>query len=661
MDTLAKYEPTTAARLPQLPAPIVIVGAGPVGIRAAQELHRRHPDTSIVIYGDEPTEPYNRVRLSSFLGGELDWQSLTRDLQLPVHPAIEKRYGCAVTAIDREQHCIRDASGYTQPYSRLILATGSRPHIPEIPGIKLGGVYAFRDERDAHALLARRVRSRRTIVLGGGLLGLEAARAMQRFNTEVCVIEHYSRLMMRQLDEDAAAYLERSVRALGIEVILGDSVKQILGERTVTGVLLRSDRQIDCDTILVATGIVPNVAIARAAGIHVNRGVRVNDALQTSDPAIYAVGECAEHRGLVYGLVAPGLEQAAVAAHTATGGIASYTGSTLTTRLKVVNLPVFSMGLVSTEAIPDFSRTITYRTKTIYRKLVSHRGRLIGAIVIGDCPELNRLQEAITHRRRVWLWQLVRFVHTGLLWPEEELGSVAAWPATATVCNCIGVTRGELGRAVADGCATAEALAARTGASTVCGSCRPLLAELAGSAAPAEPARGWRTLIGTSGIATLAALAFALFVLIPYAASAQIAWQWDVLWRDSFWKQVSGFTVLGLTLLLLVMSLRKRIRRFTWIDFPLWRVAHVVLGTLTLVGLTVHTGGRLGSNLNFMLMASFLIAIMVGAAAGGVIALEHRMGSGTVRLRRRWVWTHILIAWPIPVLLGFHVLKSYYF
>jgi len=644
-----------------MPAPVVIVGAGPVGIRTAQEVHRRQPGTPIVIYGDEPTEPYNRVRLSGFLIGELDWQALTSDLRLPVCPEITTRYGCAVTAIDREQRCVRDATGFTQPYSKLILATGSRPHIPDIPGIRLPGVYAFRDARDAQTLLARRVRSRRTVILGGGLLGLEAARAMQRFNTEVCVVEHYSRLMMRQLDDDAAGYLERNVRALGIDVILGDGVRSVLGGNTVSGIQLRSGREIPCDTLIVATGIAPNVELARTAGIHVNRGVRVNDSLQTSDPEIYAVGECAEHRDIVYGLVAPGLEQAAVAAHTVAGGNATYAGSTLATRLKVVGLPVFSMGFVTPETTPDFSSAMTYRSKTVYRKLVTRRGRLIGAVVIGDCPELSRLQEAVTHRRRVWLWQIVRFVHTGLLWPEEELGSVAAWPATATVCNCTGVTCGVLRQAVAEGCATPEALAARTGASTVCGSCRPLLAELAGSSAPPEPARGWKVLAGTSGFAGIATLILALVVLVPYAATVQVPWQWDMLWRESLWKQVSGFTVLGLTVLLLVMSLRKRIRRFTLGDFPLWRLAHVLLGVLTLVGLAVHTGGRMGSNLNFLLMAAFLTAITVGAVAGGVIAFEHRLGAGVAKLRRSWLWTHILITWPIPVLLGFHVFKSYYF
>jgi len=255
----------------------------------------------------------------------------------------------------------------------------------------------------------------------------------------------------------------------------------------------------------------------------------------------------------------------------------------------------------------------------------------------------------------------LRFARIGSLWPEEELGSVVAWPAAAAVCNCTGVTRGELSSALAEGCATVEALAARTGASTVCGSCRPLLAELAGSTAAAAPVRGWKWLLGAGGVAAPAAIALALVILVPYAASVQAPWQWDVLWRESFWKQVSGFTVLGLSAVLLAMSLRKRVPRVKLGDFSLWRVAHAVLGALTLIGLAVHTGGRLGSNLNLVLISTFLGVVALGAVAGGVIALEHRLGAGAARLRRSWLWTHILIAWPIPVLLAFHVFKTYYF
>jgi len=630
-------------------------------MRMAQELARRNPGAPVVLYGEEASEPYNRVRLSSFLIGELSWQALTRDSTLPPGANIVARYGCRVTAIDRANRCVRDVTGHVQPYSSLVLATGSRPYVPEIPGIKLPGVYTFRDVRDAHRLLARRVRSRRTVVLGGGLLGLEAARAMQRFHTEVCVVEHFTRLMMRQLDEGAARELLAHVAALGIEVVLGDGVKRVVGDTAVTGIQLRSDRVVECDTLLVATGILPNTELALAAGLPIGRGIRVNDRMQTSDPDIYAVGECAEHRNRVYGIVAPGLEQATVAAHVIAGGRTRYSGSTVATRLKVVNLPVFSMGRVTEEETPNFARTWVWLDGGKYLKLVTLRGQLIGAVAVGECPDLNRLQEAVMRQRRVWPWQLLRFARIGSLWPEEELGSVVAWPAAAAVCNCTGVTRGELSSALAEGCATVEALAARTGASTVCGSCRPLLAELAGSTAAAAPVRGWKWLLGAGGVAAPAAIALALVILVPYAASVQAPWQWDVLWRESFWKQVSGFTVLGLSAVLLAMSLRKRVPRVKLGDFSLWRVAHAVLGALTLIGLAVHTGGRLGSNLNLVLISTFLGVVALGAVAGGVIALEHRLGAGAARLRRSWLWTHILIAWPIPVLLAFHVFKTYYF
>jgi nitrite reductase (NADH) large subunit len=290
--------------------PVVIVGAGPVGIKTAQELHRRRTDVPIVIYGDEPSEPYNRVRLSGLLSGELTWQALTRDLALPQTRNVEARLGCAVVSIDRECRTVCDAAGYVQPYSNVVVATGSRPHVPRIPGMSLPGVYTFRDARDVQQLIARRVRTRRTIVLGGGLLGLEAARAMQRFNTHVHVVEHFTRLMMRQLDEAGARLLLEHVQGLGIDVILGDSAVRVLGGDRVSGLALRSGATLECDTIIVATGIQPNIELARAAGLHVGRGIRVNDRMQSSDPLIYAVGECAEHRDRVYGIVAPGLEQA---------------------------------------------------------------------------------------------------------------------------------------------------------------------------------------------------------------------------------------------------------------------------------------------------------------------------------------------------------------
>ena len=659
MAALLKAEPITET----LPEPVIIVGAGPVGVRAAQELRRRSPRLPLVIFGAEAWHPYNRVRLSSALAGEVSWASVSREVILPQDALTTAHFGCAVVAIERQHRRIRDALGRAHPYAALILATGSMPHVPDIPGTGLAGVYTFRDMNDAQRLLARRVRSRRTVVLGGGLLGLEAARAMRRFNTEVWVVEHCDRLMPRQLDAGAAEALIKHVRCAGIRVVLADGARAIVGEGRVEGVRLRSGETLACDTVVIATGIVPNTRLARQAGLAVGRGIRVDDQLRTSDPHIYAIGECAEHRGQVYGLVAPGLEQAAVVAHVITGGDARYVGSVTATRLKVLRIPVFSVGEAVGEPAFDAARHRVYAepARGVYRKVVVRSGRLVGAIAVGEWSELSRLQEAVQSRRRVWPWQLARFQRTGLLWSGETRHSVAQWPSSATVCNCTGVTRGRLEEALAAGCATVEELSARTGASTVCGSCRPLLAELIGGTGRPLPARGAKPLFVFSAIALTAALLLA-FWSMPYPETADLPWRWDQLWRDGFYKQVSGFVLLGFMAALAGLGLRKRLTGFRWGDFAAWRVAHAVLGVAALAALLVHTGGRMGDRLNLLLSACVVGATLAGAFAAGVIACDHTLVARAARrLREASLWIHILLLWPLPVLLVFHILKFYWY
>ncbi|MGH8729393.1 MAG: FAD-dependent oxidoreductase, partial [Burkholderiales bacterium] len=639
-------------------APAVIVGSGPAGVRAAKELRRHAPKLPIVLYGQEPWRPYNRVRLSAFLAGELSWEALSLDSKLPED--VEARFHCAVVAINPKFHFVWDSTGRRQVYSKLVLATGSHPHVPDISGIDQLGVYTFRDMTDAQLLLARRVRSRRTVVLGGGLLGLEAARAMQRFNTDVWIVEHSPILMSSQLDERASWHLQGRLQAMGINVVLGDSVKQVLSRGRLSGVRLRSGREIACDTLIVATGIRPNIELARKAGLKVGRGIRVNDGMRTSDPDIYAVGECAEHRERVYGIVAPALEQAAVAAHDIAGGAAGYRGSVFATRLKVLDVLVFGIGHVTQETVRDRARQCVFESTDIYRKVIVQRGRLIGAIAVGDWPDLNRVQEAVSKNRFAWPWQLWRFRVRGSLWPEAEETCVTRWSTTAVVCNCTGVTRGQLSNALAAGCKSVEALAANTGASTVCGSCRPLLAKLAGGSAPLAPIRAYRTLFGAAAMALVAALAFFLSPAVPYADSVEYPWQWDQLWRDNFLKQVSGYSLLALSVIALVVSLRKRVRAVRLGDFALWRVFHALVGIGILAALLIHTGGRLGSELNQLLLLCFMGLLVSGGIAGSLVAMEHRMGS-TQRLRKSLLWAHLYLFWPVPVLLSFHVLKGYYF
>lgn len=641
-------------------APLVIVGMGPVGLRLAQELLDRRFQRPLLLYGNEPWSPYDRVQLSAVLSGAVSRQAVATPLRFAEQQRVVERTNCPVVVIDRERQVLTDAQGQAQAYSELVLAVGSRPHVPHIPGILLPGVFTLRGLSDVERLLARSARSRRTVVLGGGLLGLEAARALQRGNTEVVVVEHTPRLMGGQLDEAAAEHLREHLLVLGISVQLANGVSRVLGRERVDGVLLRDGRMLRCDTIVLATGIRANVDLARKAGIRVGRGIQVDDRLRTSAPHTYAIGECAEHRGKLYGMVAPGFEQAAVLADRLCGGRARYRGSTSAARLKVVGKPVFSMGECGTEQAPAGSREWRYEDagNGAYRKLVLRRGRLIGAVAVGDWSELPRVQQLIADRRWLWPWQLRRFQRRGCLWRAADATTVAHWPAQTTVCNCTGVCRGALGQAIAAGCTTVEALSARTRAGSVCGTCRPLLAQLLGQELAPTPPAGRRSLGWAAALAALACLLFVLLPPVPAGDSVQDLWyRVGALWRDGFWKQVTGFTLLGLTVLGTVLSLRKRWPRFQWGTFGHWRALHGVLGALTLALVFVHTGVQSGEQLNALLLANFLAI----GALGGVAGLSAAR-TGTGQTARRWLnRAHLWLAWPLPVLLGFHILSVYYF
>jgi len=654
-------------------APIVIVGNGPVGSRAASELMRRVPGCSIVIYGEEPCESYDRVRLSSWLAGDIGVAELFQPLTRAFGTALEQRIGYRVVSIDRNARTITDSVGREQPFDRLVLATGSRAYVPPIPGVELDGVYTLRDMDDAIRLMSRRARSHRCVVIGGGLLGLEAARGMQPGNTRVTLIEHGDRLMGQQLDSDASLLLESNVRALGIEIMLRDGIEALIGIPRVTGVRLHSGRVIDCDTVVVATGIRSEIELARKAGLAFGRGITVDDHMTTSDPCIFAIGECAEHRGEVYGLVAPGFEQAAILAAQVAGEPVRYQGSVLATRLKVVGTSVFSIGPVGEAANPTDGRSLIHRDAVAqhYRKIVVRRHRLIGAIGIGDWTETVRLQTCIGQARRIYPWNVWRFKLTGRLWPEPHESEVAAWPASTTVCQCTGITRGRLGDAIACGALSVESLGRATGAGTVCGSCQPLLGQLIGAPTDVRAPRFGRTMTALGVLALSGVSLILLLRAIPYSRSVAdttllgttLPFRLDQLWRDGLLKQVSGFLMLGIAAVATLLSLRKRT---AWINrlgsFVGWRTLHVTLGALSVSALIVHTGMRLGHGLNLWLMLCFLSLLAVGGLASAAIGIEHRLSAPIARqARTQAIFWHILLIWPLPVLLVWHVLKSYWY
>ena len=644
---------------------IVVVGTGPVGMQFVQELADREVDLPIVVYGSEPVQPYNRVRLSDYLAGELYRDVLLIDESGSLDTNIEYRYNCAVEWIDKISQTVSDASGRIQRYSKLILATGSIPFIPMFGNRHYKGVYTFRTLSEADELLSRKFRTRHTVVIGGGLLGLETARAMQKYHTELTIIEHSKWLMAQQLDERGAAYLESFIRDLGINVILDDSVISVTGNGLVEGITLRSGINIPCDTLIIAAGVRSNVSLARDAGLICRKGIRVNNQLQTSETDIYAIGECAEYQDNVYGLVKPGFEQAAVLAECLAGGNAKYSGSINTTQLKVMTQSVFSAGRngFDEDSGSSVSEYVYEDNKAgLYRKIRVFGNRIIGSIAVGDWHEGALVNEAIQEKRKVWFWHLVRFRSTGNIWGNAEDIDVSTWPASATVCNCTGVTRGRLSNVVSNGCENVACLTKMTRAGSVCGSCKPLLAELLGEQVNVEPVRAWRGLLSLSAFTLTIAILFFFIWRVPYASSVQHEIRWDMLWRDSLFKQISGFAILGLIVIGLIVSLRKRIAKFTIGNYDLWRISHVVLGIAAMVTLIVHTGFRFGSELNLLLMMNFLLLAVAGANASTVVATEHHMVPSMAKKQRKfWNKVHLLSFWSLPVLLGFHVFKTYYF
>ena len=637
--------------------PTVIVGAGPVGQRLVRELRLHDATREIVIFGDEPWAPYDRVKLSSWLAGEsvvLPAHTLSDDVNLHM------QLGTRIAKIDRANRRLVDDAGKTWAYDKLVLATGSRAYIPPIPGTSLNGVYTFRNLADAQLLMARTVRSRSMVVIGGGLLGLETARALRRFNTQVTIIEQSARLMFHQLDQDSATVLRKHVESLGIRVIPGERVVSIDGYNAVHEVKLAGGGQIECDTVVIAAGITPNIELARDCGLDTRRGILVDDTLSTRDPHIHAIGECAEHRNTVYGLVSPGYEQAAVVAHVLSGKSADYQGSLAAASLKVIDTPVSSVGEVETEWS---RRELTWRDKKsgMIRKVMLDGNRLDAAMGVGEWDEFSRIREGVRTRRRIRPWRALRFILIGTLWSAEDEGAIADWPASAVVCNCKAVSRGELTRVVDHGCSDVDCLASETGASTVCGSCKPLLAKLLG-AVSIEPVRAFRVLTAAAFIAALATLVWYSPVVIPYTDTVQTSLRVDELWRNGLIKQISGFTLLGLSVLLGLVSLRKRVAWLSWGSFDGWRTVHVLTGVLTIAALVAHTGFRFGDNLNFWLMLVFTGLMLAGAAAAAVTGLQHILPLSLARRTRAFsIWSHVLLLWPLPALLGFHILKSYWY
>jgi nitrite reductase (NADH) large subunit len=364
--------------------PLIVIGNGMAAARLVDELGKSALGRyAIAVIGEEPRLAYNRVLLSALLAEEVGFS----DIELK--PArwwrdrgVTLRYGVRAIAIDPTAGRVTLADGTRLPFSKLVLATGSLPMRLPTPGMELPGVLTFRDIDDVNTIAASK--GARVVVIGGGLLGLEAAYGLAKARAQVTVVHLMDRLMERQLDARAAAMLKHAVEAKGITVRLEAQTARVLGKTRVEGVELSDGSVIAADAVVVAVGIRPSIELARAAGIEVNRGIVVDDHLETNVPGIHAIGECAEHRGSCYGLVEPGYEQAQVLARWLAGRDASYAGSVLATNLKVSGVNVFSAGdfLGATKGSDEI--VLSDPGVGVYKKLVVADDRLIGGVLFGD-------------------------------------------------------------------------------------------------------------------------------------------------------------------------------------------------------------------------------------------------------------------------------------
>lgn len=437
----------------------------------------------VVVIGEEPRPAYDRVHLTDLFAGRSEADLSLAPAAWYEENGIELHIADRVSAIDRDDCLVRTEAGVIAYFDRLVFATGSRPHIPAFPGVDLRGVFAVRTVADVQAISAYATNAARAAVIGGGLLGLESAHAVRRLGLDVHVVEASPGLLPRQLDVTGARLVRERMEALGVHVHTGRRIAAI-EESSHRGACphrvlrFQDGSTLSADLVIFAAGIRPRSELAAAAGLTLaaNGGIAVDDRLATSDPRIFAVGECAAHRGTTYGLAAPGYRMVDVLVNNLAGKDAVFEGARLSARLKLAGVEVAAIGLHDERATPGVAVHI-HQAGEIYRKLLVSDGRLVGALAVGPWEDLGRVEDAIMEPRRFSFWDLRRFRSTGSLFLRSESPPVHLWPADALVCGCLGVRRGSITEAELAGCATVDAISARTGAGSMCGSCRPLIAD----------------------------------------------------------------------------------------------------------------------------------------------------------------------------------------
>jgi len=478
---------------PQRPK-LVVIGNGMAGARLLEDVLACDPALfDVTVFGDEPYGNYNRILLSNVLNGSQDAKEIfLNPLAWYEENGITLHAGQRVTGVDRGAKRVY-AGDRAVDYDYLVFATGSKPFIPPIPGTPLHGVFAFRTLDDCRNIAEYAKGRKSAVVIGGGLLGLEAAKGLMTHGVEVTVVEMSPWLMSVQLDEAGGRVLGQTIAKLGIKALTGTVTKELLGHLHVTGVKFADGSEIPADMVVISAGIRPNAELAKECGIVCDKAIVVDDQLRTNDPAVFGVGECVQHNGMIYGLVAPLWEQTKVLAKVLTGAdpTATYTGSKIATKLKVMGVELASMGRINdlrpTDEVVQFSEP----ARDVYWKAIVRDGHVSAACLLGDLAPADDLMRMFQVGAPAPDRRLELFFTAG---SAKKEASLADLPDSHQICDCNGVCKGTIVQAIKNGKCTVPAVGKATRAGTGCGSCKKMvkgLIEAVAGGVKADPSESW--------------------------------------------------------------------------------------------------------------------------------------------------------------------------
>jgi len=650
---------------PRDKAPIVIVGGGMAAHRLCVSLLNSGYNTAnLEIYSEERILPYDRANLSRCFKGENSTPTLLNEAAWYKKNKIKIHLQSKVSLIDPNQKLLIFESGLKKSYSKLVLALGSEPSTQLISGYALENVFTYRSWADLKRIRVACKLAKEVAVIGGGLLGLEAAGAIYSKSRNVTVFEMANTPLCRNLNEEAGFALLKSLESSGIKVVLKSQLKNIHQDGEYLNLSFNNKKEFQANVVILATGHCPADDLAKASGIAVSPkgGVLVDQHLRTNQKDIFALGDCISLKHKSFGFVQPTYHQANVLASNFCGSIEKYEpeGKYITLNLSGVDISIYGDNLGNADHL-------TYKNGSTFRSLVIQQGILVGSTIIGNWTNSTAVRFAVDENVKIPNRQKKVFSTTGELKLLDDFGEAATWSNDSIICNCCHVDCGTIREGIKQGHDNLKKINLSSGAGSKCGSCRLQLLGLIH--ADLDNNEKVKNNIFSSG-RTFRYLAFCSLVLsFLYWLPLQIGtpdtvdslkFQLSKLWTDPVIKQITGFTVTGISFFSLLYSIRKRLTWFRIGNLGIWKTFHLLSGFLAIIVLFLHTGLSWGYNLNFLLATDFLLLNTLGALAAVNYSAKLDSSSFSQNQIRYWlIRSHILFFWPYPILLCIHLYSVY--